>query len=173
MNFTRSESVRRALIAAFSAIVIVASSATTAWAQGDTLLGTWKLIPEKSTFSSASSPVQSMTLKFSATDAGLMKHAKGMDAGGNPIETDSVVIADGRYHPVTGTSRFDSSSYTQLSDRNTVYLRQRGGTIVVVGSRVVSGDGKMLTFREKTVDKLGRETGKALLVFEKQASPQT
>lgn len=174
MKFVRSESARRALVAAaLSAFVIMTSSAATALAQGGTLLGTWKLIPEKSTFAPASPPVKSMTLKFSATGAGFIKHVEGMDADGNPIETDTVVIADGKYHPVTGTPRFDSSSYTRLSDRNTVYLRQKLGEIVVVGSRVLSSDGKTLTFSEKTIDRLGRETGKALLVFKKQGSPET
>lgn len=161
----------RAAIAALSAFcfaAVVTLVSTAALAQSDTLLGTWKLIPERSTFPSGPLPYRSMTLKFSTTERGLKNDVHGVDADGRSIDAAYTIVADGKYYPVTGVSAFDSSSYTPVSDRNTVYIRRKLGTTVIVGSRVVSRDGKTLTFREKTVDGMGRETGRALLVFEKE-----
>lgn len=159
---------RRAAITALTAFAIAAGVAEPGFAQSDALLGTWKFISEKSTFTPGPLPYQNITLNFSTTERGLRNDVEGIDADGRPISAAYMIVTDGKYYPVTGVSEFDSSSYTRVGDSNTVYVRQKLGTTVVVGSRVVSRDGKTLTFREKTVDSLGRETGRALLVFKKQ-----
>jgi hypothetical protein len=163
-----SAPLHRAGVIAALALAIAAGVAKPALAQNDALLGVWNFIPERSTFTPGPGPYQSMTLNFSVTERGLQNNAKGVDADGDPIEATYMIVEDGKYYPVTGVARYNSSSYTRVSDRNTVYVRQKHGATVIVGSRVVSRDGKSLIFREKTVDDLGREKGRALLVFEKQ-----
>ena len=148
--------------------LIAANIAEAELEQAGALLGTWELNSEKSTVAPGPPPYQTMTLSFSATERGLRMDAKGVNANGSSIEAVYLIVEDGKYHPVTGIRNFDSSSYTRVSDRNTVYVRKKHGATVVVGSRTVSRDGKTLTFRQKTVDEFGRETGRALLVFEKQ-----
>jgi hypothetical protein len=158
---------RRAAIA-LPIVFALAASPTPGLAQDNPVLGTWKFVPEKSTASPGSLPYESMTLKFSVSGEGLRGDADGVDADGDPIKGIFTIVADGKYYPVTGMPEFNSSSYIRVSDRNTVYIRQRNGTTVIAGSRIVSDDGNALVFREKAVDNLGRETGNALLVFEKQ-----
>ncbi len=90
-----------------------------------------------------------------------------MDAEGRPIKGSYAIVTDGKEYPVTGLSAYDSTSYTPVGNNATVYVRQKSGTTVVVGTRVLSKDGKTLTYREKSVDDLGRDKGNALLVFRK------
>ena len=109
-----------------------------------------------------------MTLNFTATEAGLKNEAKGVGVDGKPIRATFMIVTDGKFYPVNGLSAFDSSSYVPVSDRTTVYIRQKHGTSVIAGSRMLSSDGETLFFREKAVDSQGKETGRSILVFEKQ-----
>lgn len=161
----------RAAIAGLAALAIAAAVATPGFAQGDALLGAWTFVSERSKFTPGPVPYKDLTLKFSATERGLRNDAEGVDADGRPISATYVIVPDGKYHPITGVPEFDSSSYTRVGDKNTVYVRQKHGTTVVVGSRALTGGGKTLIFRQKSVDNLGMETGRALLVFEKQEEP--
>jgi hypothetical protein len=159
---------RRTVITVLTAFAFAAALPQAGFAQSGGLLGTWKLIPERSTFQPGPAPYRSMTLHFSATERGLKNDAMGIDADGRPIEGTYMIVADGKFYPVTGMSEFDSSSYTPVSDTTTVYVRRKLGTTVVAGSRVLSRNGETLFFREKTVDEQGIETARATLVFEKQ-----
>jgi hypothetical protein len=161
------------LITHASAVAVVAILAFTVattddvFAQSKALVGSWTLDPAKSRFDPGPIPYKSMTLNFSATDRGLKNEFAGVDAEGRPIKGAYMIVTDGKDYPVTGISTYDTSSYTPVGDNTTVYVRQKFGATVVVGSRVLSKDGKTLTYSEKTVDDLGRDKGKALLVFRK------
>jgi hypothetical protein len=135
------------------------------FAQGKALVGSWTLDSAKSRFDPGPAPYKSMTLNFSATDRGLKSEVAGVDAKGRPINGSYMIVTDGKVYPVTGISAYDSSSYTPVGNNTTVYVRQKLGTTVVVGSRVLSKDGKTLTYREKSVDDFGRDKANALLVF--------
>jgi hypothetical protein len=156
--------------AAVSVVAILAFTLATTgdvFAQSKALVGSWTLDPAKSRFDPGPIPYKSMTLKFSETDRGLKSEFAGVDADGQPIKGSYMVVPDGKTYPVTGISAYDSSSYTPVGDNTTVYVRQKFGTTVVVGSRVLSKDGKTLIYSEKSVDDLGRDKGKGLLVFRK------
>lgn len=156
----------RATIAGAVAFVLAFPSA--GLAQNSPLVGTWKLVPERSTFEPGPVPYSTMTLNFSATERGLTNRVKGVDTEGRPIDATYFIVTDGRSHPVIGEDRFDSSSYVRVNDATTVYMRRKHGTTVIAGSRMLGRDGKTLYFREKRVDDEGRERGRALLVFEKE-----
>jgi hypothetical protein len=159
---------RRFTVGLVTAFVTVCATSGAACAQADALLGTWSFVPEKSSFTPGPNPYRSMTLRFTATSEGLRNEAEGVGADGEPIDAMFEIIADGKPHAVTGFSAFDSSSYTPVGDRTTVYVRQKHGASVIVGSRMLSRDGETLFYREKSVDSQGRERGRATLVFEKQ-----
>jgi hypothetical protein len=154
-------------VAVAAILVFTVATANDVFAQSKALVGSWTLDPAKSRFDPGPIPYKSMTLKFSATGRGLKNEVAGVYADGQPIKGSYMVIPDGKTYPVTGISAYDSSSYTPVGDNTTVYVRQRFGATVVVGSRVLSKDGKTLTYSEKAVDDLGRDKGKALLVFRK------
>jgi hypothetical protein len=152
---------------AFVALALAATGPMAAWAGSEALIGAWKLNPAKSRVDPGPVPYKSMTLKFSATERGLRNDAQGIDADGKPFQAGYEIVTDGSDHRVTGVREYDSSSYTPVSDTTTVYIRKKRGTTVVAGSRVLSRDGKTLTFREKRVNDEGRETGTATLVFDR------
>ena len=162
--------VRRFTLNVMTAFAIVAGQPSVGFAQHqhDALLGTWKFLPEKSTFVPGPDPYRSMTLNFTVTEAGLKNEAKGVGVDGRPVHATFMIVTDGKFYPVTGLSAFDSSSYVPVSDRTTVYVRRKHGSSVIAGSRMLSSDGETLFFREKAVDSQGRETGRAVLVFEKE-----
>jgi len=154
--------------AAISVVAILAFTAATTgdvFAQGKALVGSWTLDVMTSRFDPGPSPYKTMTLTFSATEQGLKGDLAGVDSEGRPIKGSYTIVPDGKTYPVTGLSAYDSSSYTPVGDNTTVYVRQKFGATVVVGSRVLSRDGRTLTYREKSVDDLGRDKSTALLVF--------
>ncbi len=156
--------------AAVSVVAILAFTVATTsdvFAQGKALIGSWTLDTAKSRFDPGPIPYKSMMLKFSAADPGLKGDVAGVDAEGRPIKGSYTIVTDGKEYPVTGMSAYDSTSYTPVGDNATVYVRQKFGTTVIVGTRVLSKDGKTLTYREKSVDDLGRDKGQALLIFRK------
>ena len=159
--------VRAAGMPLLALLAYIATSAKTDFKPGHALLGSWTFMPDQSTFEPGPAPYQSMMLNFSVSEKGLKNDVNAVDAQGHPIHASYLIVADGSDHPVTGMRAFDSSSYTPVSDTTMVYVRQNRGATVVVGSRVLSRDGKILIFKEKSVDDLGRERGRAFLVFEK------
>jgi hypothetical protein len=156
-----------AALAVVAILVFTIATTSDVFAQGKVLVGSWTLDPARSKFEPGPSPYKSMTLTFSAIDRGLKGDFAGVDADGRPVKGSYMIVTDGKDYPVTGISEYDSSSYTPVGDRTTVYVRQKLGTTVVVGSRVLSRDGRTLTFREKSVDREGKDRGDALMVFER------
>ena len=156
-----------AAVAVVAILVFTVATTGGVLAQGKALVGSWKLDSARSQFDPGPAPYKSMTLTYSTTDEGLKGDVTGVDAEGRPIKGSYTIVTDGKEHPVTGLSEYDSSSYTPVGDNTTVYVRQKLGTTVVVGSRVLSRDGRTLTFREKSVDSEGRDKSTALLVFER------
>ena len=164
MNFRGA---RATGVSVLALVAYIATAARTDFKPPHAILGSWTFMREHSTFEPGPAPYQSMTLNFSVTENGLRNDVDGVDAQGHPIHASYLIVTDGNDHPVTGTRAFDSSSYTRVSESTTVYVRQKRGATVVVGSRVLSRDGKILIFKEKKVDDFGRQRGKAFLVFER------
>jgi hypothetical protein len=54
-------------------------------AQSDVLLGSWKVVPERSRFEPGPVQYKSMTMHFSKTADGLKNDITGIDVGGRPI----------------------------------------------------------------------------------------
>ncbi|HXI99781.1 MAG TPA: tetratricopeptide repeat protein [Micropepsaceae bacterium] len=158
MNFTRSAFARRAavvMLAAFAAVLPQMVSA-----QSSPLVGTWNFIPEKST---GPARYKSMTLTFS--DPAVM-NVDGVDAQGKPVKGTFAAVTDGKPHPITGIPDFDSGSWTRYSDTSASYSYTKGRSIVVLGTRSVSADGKTMTMREQMIDRNGKQSAPAVLVFE-------
>jgi len=163
MNFTRSSFARRAAFAIL--VVFGAALPQFAVAQNNPLAGTWKFIPEKSTFTPGPAPYREMTLKFPDAGPPVMT-AEGVDARGNPVKASFTAVVDGNPHPVTGMPAFNSGMWTRSTDAVTTYRYMKGNSIAVLGIRAVSADGKTLTFREQTYDDKGKQTAVAVMVFE-------
>jgi|SRR5579871_35793 len=130
-------------------------------AQTNPLVGTWNLLPDKST-----GPVRykSMTLKISGS--GDMVDAEGTDSSGKPVKQSYSVTADGKPHPIAGIPDVDTATWTRYGDSNTSYQYNKGKNIVILGARSLSADKKTLTFREQLYDRNGKQLGTSILVFD-------
>jgi hypothetical protein len=159
MNPTRSAFARGAAVMFVAALG--AGLPDMVVAQTSPLVGTWNLVPEKST---GPARYKSMTLKI--TGAGDMVDADGVDVSGKPVKQNYTVVTDGKPHPVTGIPDADTATWTRYSDTNTSYQYNKGKNIVVLGARSVSADKKTLTLREQLYDRNGKQLGTSILVFD-------
>ena len=164
MTFTRSAFARRAavvVLAAFGAalpqIVI---------AQSEPLAGTFNFVPARSTSTPGPAPYKSATMTFSNAGESQVT-LEGVDASGKPVKVTLPGVVDGKPHPVTGVTAFDTVSWSRFSDTITTYAYLRRKSNVVLGSRSLSADGNVLTFNEKTFDEKGKQTGTSVMVFAK------
>jgi tetratricopeptide repeat protein len=133
-------------------------------AADDALAGTWNFVPDKSSFKPG--PARYKDLKLTVTPQGEMT-IEGTDAAGKPVKITYQVVTDGKPHPVTGMSTYDNATWNSFSPTATGYIYMKGKNTVALGSRILSRDGGVLTFSEKSVDGRGKETSNTTMVFTK------
>jgi hypothetical protein len=78
-----------------------------------------------------------------------------------------MMIYDGEFHPTTGVTGYDASAFTQVDEHTVIYVRTLRGKVVGTGTRVMSRDGKTLTFTGIGVNANG-ERYDNVVVMEKQ-----
>jgi predicted negative regulator of RcsB-dependent stress response len=166
MKFPHPAFARRAAIVILAAFAAALPQIVVA--QDDPLVGKWILVPERSKYTPGPARYKSMTVTFSGSQRGLTKEVDGVDAEGNPVKGSFTAIEDGKNHPVTGISEYDSASWNRVSPTSTVYIYDKRRTTVVVGTRTRSSDGNTLTFSEKTVDDKGKTLSTSLMFFVKE-----
>ena len=133
-------------------------------AQSDPLAGTFNFVPARSTSTPGPVPYKSATMTFSGDSQVTLE---GVDTSGKPVKMTLPGVVDGKPHPVTGVSAFDTVSWSRFSDTITTYAYLRRKSNVVLGSRSLSPDGNVLTFNEKKFDDKGKQTGTSVMVFAK------
>jgi hypothetical protein len=126
--------------------------ASSALAQAPTgLVGTWKLDPEKSTFSPGPAP-KSMTVVYSAEGADGMKIVVDVTpAEGAAQHWEMSVQYDGKEYPVTGNPNADMMSAKKIDDQTGESTFTKGGKVTATNVRKLSADGKTLTITSKGV----------------------
>jgi len=131
------------------------------------LLGTWKLNVEKSKFNPGPAP-KSSVLTYEAAGEATKVTNEGVNAQGNPTKSVFGPFAnDGKPSPVTGVPDFSESTYKKVNDTTVEFVRLKDGKEVQRGTRVVSSDGKTLTFTTKGVNAGGQQIDN-VAVYEKQ-----
>jgi hypothetical protein len=113
--------------------------------QSDPLIGTWKLNLSKSKYTPGPAP-QSSTMHYEAVGDGFKDTVTGVDAQGRPTTSVFSMIYDGEFRPTTGVTGYDASAFTRIDDHTILYVRTLRGKVVASGTRVMSPDGKTLTF---------------------------
>jgi hypothetical protein len=98
-------------------------------------------------------------------DRGLEVATQGIDAQGNPTTGVLMHIYDGQAHPSTGSPYFDASAYTRVDANTVIFSRSKAGKLVMIGTNVVSPDGKTLTVTSTVTAGRG---GTDIAVFDKQ-----
>jgi hypothetical protein len=77
------------------------------------------------------------------------------------------MIYDGKFYPTMGVIGYDASAFTRVDDSTVTYIRTLAGKAVGTGTRVMSRDGKTLTFTGTGTPPNGRHYNN-VLVYEKQ-----
>jgi len=149
------------------AVVLTITFPQLVFAQTNQPSGTWKLNLAKSTFSSGSPP-RSSTLTYETVGQGFRATTEGIDAQGNPTKgVFGIYLYDGKSYPVTGVPDFDASSYKVVNDSTVEMSRTKAGKVVLTQTRVLSADGKTLTFTSTTTNTNGQQINN-IVVYDKQ-----
>jgi hypothetical protein len=155
----------------WTVLVIVTTVAGAAFsqsltAQSDPLIGVWKLNVAKSKYSPGPAP-QSSTMHYEAEGAGFKDTVTGIDAQGRPTTSVFTMIYDGEFRPTRGVTGYDASAFTRIDDYTILYVRTLYGKVVASGTRVMSRDGKTLTFTGIGLNANGKRYDN-VVVMEKQ-----
>jgi hypothetical protein len=139
------ESIRRAAVVSIFAI---ASLATTAWAQKDAALGSWKLNVAKSTIRSMPAP-RSATVTFEQSGKGVKSVQDVVAADGKKSTVSYTAEYNGKDYPMAGSANADTVALKYAGGNTVQRVDKKGGKIVTTWSRTISGDGKTMTATQK------------------------
>jgi len=132
----------------------------------DPVNGTWELNVAKSQFHPGPAP-QSQTRTYES-DGKTVKHvSKGVNAEGKPTQVEYTAGYDGKDYPMTGNPVADTISLKRVDDVTVEATLKKAGKVVSTTTRVVSKDGKVMTFTTNGTNSSG-EPVKNVLVFEKR-----
>jgi len=149
-----------------AAVVLLTACSHTAFAQSDPLIGRWKLNLKKSKYNPGPPP-QSSTMHYEPAGQGFRDTVTGVDSQGKPTTSVFMMIYDGKFYPTTGVIGYDASAFTRVDDSTVTYIRTLAGKVVGTGTRVLSHDGKTLTFTGTGTTANGRRYDN-VIVFDKQ-----
>jgi hypothetical protein len=150
------------LILAAAAIAIISLPAQAS----DPAAGTWELNLAKSKFTNFPAP-KSQTRTYEVTGQQVKMIAKGIDAQGNPTLVQYTANYDGKDYPYTGTPIADTISFTPVDALTANWTTKKAGKVVFTGTRVISKDGKVMTFSGKGTDAKGQPV-ESIMVFDKR-----
>jgi hypothetical protein len=137
-------------------------------AQGNAVVGTWKLNLTKSKFDPGPAP-KSLTRKVEAQGDGLKYTFEGTGADGKPVSYGFAVKFDGKDYPITGSmpAGADSISVKRVDANNYEATLKKGGKALGTSKVTVSTDGKVTTVESSGMNAAGAKTHD-LQVYDKQ-----
>jgi hypothetical protein len=147
-------------------VFFVFAAATSVWAQTDPRLGTWKLNLSKSNSSNGQVP-QSETRTYTAQGSDIMGNTEGVNAKGKPISSHYNATADDKEHPSGGADPSITLSIKQTGPGAYAGTIKKDGKVIGTNTAVISGGGKIFTFKSKGTDADGKEFT-STMVYEKQ-----
>lgn len=126
------------LISLFCLCGVVAS-----FAADDTNVGTWKLNEAKSKIPAGAG--KNTKVVYTAEGDSYKCVVDGVDGTGKPIHNEWTGKFDGKDYPLAGDPNADSRSIQKLDDRHYKLANMKDGKTVVVGTIMISPDGKTRT----------------------------
>ena len=114
----------------------------------DPVIGTWNLNLAKSQFSPGPAP-KSQVRTYAETPQGLQLTIKTVGVDGKESSMGSTFKYDGKDYPYTGSPDFDAIAVKRVNGVTVHATQKQGGKVVGTTSRVISKDGKTLTFKSK------------------------
>ena len=110
----------------------------------------------------------SQTLTYETVGQGFRATNEGIDAQGNPTKSVfGVYFYDGKSYPVAGVPDYDASSYKIVNGSTVEMTRTKAGKAVQTQTRVMSPDGKTLTFTVSGTNASGQQINN-VAVYDKQ-----
>jgi len=140
---------------------------STALAQKDNTLGTWKLNVAKSKYNPGPPPI-SETRVYEAweTDGVKATHTR-VQADGTRATLGFSARYDGKDYPYTGSPDYDTIAMRRV-DANTIESTlKKGGKVIQMTTAVVSGNGKVRTITYTGTNAKGQKVNN-VVVFDKQ-----
>jgi hypothetical protein len=130
-------------------------------------IGTWKSNAEKSSSRTGAATVNGGILRYELQGDKLKGSVTGVDAQGKPVNFSYEVTLDGKPGAVTGTESIDSISLERLDEHTIKATGKKTGKVVFEDRRLVSDDGKTLTFSRTVMGEQGHKQ-ELTMVFDKQ-----
>ena len=128
-------------------------------------VGTWKLLPSKSTFNDMGRRSHIFTLE--AFGNGLRSHGEVVYGDGRKVNTEWSATFDGRASTLTGDTHFDSVAIKRIDERSLLITSKKGSSAGRTSRWVISPDGKTMTKVQEVMNAVG-ELVDNLIVLEKQ-----
>jgi hypothetical protein len=151
------------LVLSMGLVFLFFAAVTAVRAQTDPRVGTWKLDVAKS--KSSNGLPTSETRTYSAEGSAIMSSTEGVNAQGKPVSTHYEATADGKERP-SGTPGM-TLSINQTGPGAYAGTIKKDGKVVSTNTAVISGGGKIFTFKSKGTDAQGKEYT-STAVYEKQ-----
>jgi hypothetical protein len=158
---------KRALtVVAVGLLALVGASSLQA--QGNPIVGTWKLNLEKSKFDPGPAP-KSLTRTVAADGDGLKYTFEGVGADGKALSYSFAVKFDGKDYPVMGSmpSGADNISGKKVDANHYEATLKKGGKVIGTSKVTVSADGKATTVDATGTTAAGAKTHD-VQVYDKQ-----
>lgn len=157
---------KRIAIATLATLVL----STTAWAQTEPLIGTWKLNLSKSKYDPGPPPQSSLN-KYESAPSGQdgivltvdSVNARGERSQGQP----STYLFDGKEYAVTGQAAYDAVIQKRVDRHTTLRMQMKAGKLVNFLWRAVSPDGKTMTLKQIGIDEQGKPYSN-IQIYDKQ-----
>jgi len=153
-------------VVAVALLAVVGASSLQA--QGNAVVGTWKLNLTKTKLESGPAP-KSLTRKVEAQGDGLKYSFEGVAADGKPLSYGFSVKFDGKDYPITGSmpSGADTISAKKMDGNNYEATLKKGGKVIGTSKVTVSTDGKVTTVDATSTNAAGAKTHD-VQVYDKQ-----
>ena len=132
----------------------------------DPILGTWELNAAKSSFK-LSPPLKSETRTFTQAGDEIKVTSTVVTLDGKTEKSAWTLAYDGKDRPLTGSDDVDALSVTRTDPYHATAVNKKNGKVVRTLTRVISPDGKTMTFTEKGTNAKG-ESVTDVVVFEKK-----
>jgi hypothetical protein len=142
-------------------------SATTAYAQSDPRVGTWKLNLAKSKYTPGPAPAAE-TRSYTAAHGGAMQVSiDSVDAKGAHVALHYTASDDGKDYPLTGIAFADAIAIRRVDARTFDVDTKKNGKIIGTTRTEISKDGRVLTLLSKTTGPAGQAINN-LAIYDKK-----
>lgn len=135
-------------------LVAVAFGLTTAQAQSDPRIGTWKVNLAKSKYDPGPPP-KSDTRTYEPSGGGVKATIEEVTANGNHVTAIYSAQYDGTDYPYTGNPNVDTIALKRINARTLELTLKKGTKLVGTNRIVVSTDGKTMTETVKGINARG------------------